>query len=607
MSTPNEASRLNALNDPAIVKHEVEPSSQQEKSLSAEDAKKKSIFGYCMYDWGKSAFETSVTVAILPAWFAYLFLEANGLTGTVIGVEMSSDAAWSLAVTIGTILVAIVSPSIGVIADRKRFKMKALKWMTWLGASAVFMLALTPLFDISFQWMWIFLMFMLANIGLNGAGVFYNALLPYQGEDHEMDSISNKAYAYGYLGGGLLLVFHLGLVLGVSGSWVIPFCMATSAIWWFGFAFFTFAYVAEPEIENEIEDLKLIEATKMGFREVYNTIREWHNFRTLFIYMLAYFLFIDGINSVTSLAGAFGIAVLGLTMQDLIMTIVVIQFVAFPSAFFFTWLAGKWSTKRALTLSLVLWCVMIVGAMSFAPLELENHEEFDFQAEWNGESYVISVGALNLVGVGDEDQAFKDDWAHILPFCVDCKNNHFEEGVNGTADAENMSAFLAANTDTRYSVSVIGGGLADSTKVGIDHPTNIGDGKVDFIAKTVRTFLWAPLGMSVFWQWLMLGCLAGFLMGGSQGLARSLFGQMVPETRSTEFFGFFGFFGKVAAFIGPMLYTVLAVMFDSRVAISSLAVLIIAGTIMMRWVDVEDGIAVAAAEDARIRGITESE
>ena len=75
-------------------------SSEENITLSAEEAKKKSIFGYCMYDWGKSAFETSVTVAILPAWFAYLFLEANGLTGTVIGVEMSSDAAWSLAVTI---------------------------------------------------------------------------------------------------------------------------------------------------------------------------------------------------------------------------------------------------------------------------------------------------------------------------------------------------------------------------------------------------------------------------------------------------------------------------------------------------------------------------
>ena len=78
-----------------------------------------------MYDWGKSAFETSVTTAILPAWFAALFLEANGLTGTVIGMEMTSDAAWSLAVTLGTLMVAIVSPSIGVIADRKRIKMNA--------------------------------------------------------------------------------------------------------------------------------------------------------------------------------------------------------------------------------------------------------------------------------------------------------------------------------------------------------------------------------------------------------------------------------------------------------------------------------------------------
>ena len=99
----------------------------------------------------------------------------------------------------------------------------------------------------------------------------------------------------------------------------------------------------------------------------------------------------------------------------------------------------------------------------------------------------------------------------------------------------------------------------------------------------------------------------GLLLGGSQGLARSLFGQMVPETRSAEFFGFFGFFGKVAAFIGPFLYTLMTVLFDSRVGILSISMLILIGAIMMFWVDVEDGIAVATAEDARIRGITESE
>ena len=205
------------------------------------DDRRKTIFGYCMYDWGKSAFETSVTTAILPAWFTYLFLEANGLTATVLGAEFSSDAAWSYSVAFATLIVALVSPSIGVIADRRRIKMIALRWMTWLGAGSVFLIAFAPLFGLSVQWVWILAMFLLANVGLNAAGVFYNALLPHVGEDHEMDSISNKAYAYGYLGGGLLLVFHLGLVMGVEGSWVIPFCMASSAVWWFGFAQYTSA------------------------------------------------------------------------------------------------------------------------------------------------------------------------------------------------------------------------------------------------------------------------------------------------------------------------------------------------------------------------------
>jgi UMF1 family MFS transporter len=96
--------------------------------------------------------------------------------------------------------------------------------------------------------------------------------------------------------------------------------------------------------------------------------------------------------------------------------------------------------------------------------------------------------------------------------------------------------------------------------------------------------------------------MAGALLGGSQGLSRSMFGQMVPETRSAEFFGFFGFFGKVAALIGPLLYSVMTVTFDSRVGIFSISLLIIAGAILLRKVDVEDGIAVANAEDARNRG-----
>ena len=108
-------------------------------------------------------------------------------------------------------------------------------------------------------------------------------------------------------------------------------------------------------------------------------------------------------------------------------------------------------------------------------------------------------------------------------------------------------------------------------------------------------------GITVFFQFLLLGVFAGALLGGSQGLARSMFGQMVPETRSAEFFGFFGFFGKVAALLGPLIYALMTVWFDSRVGIFALSLLIIAGVIILRKVDVEDGIAVAKAEDERNR------
>ena len=92
------------------------------------------VKGYCYYDWGKSAFETSVTAAILPAWFAYLFLEANGLTTTLAGIEMSGTAIWSYSVAVATLIVAVLSPSFGVIADRRAIKMLWLRILTILGA-----------------------------------------------------------------------------------------------------------------------------------------------------------------------------------------------------------------------------------------------------------------------------------------------------------------------------------------------------------------------------------------------------------------------------------------------------------------------------------------
>ena len=577
------------------------------------------VRGYALYDWAKSAFETSVTVAVLPAWYAYLFLKANGLTTTIGSIEMQGDAVWSFAVAFGTLFVALISPSLGVIADRRRIKMWWLRILTYVGAGSTFLLAFAPMLPIDTQWVWLMVFFMLANVGLNGAGVFYNSLLPHIGTDDEMDRISNLAFAYGYLGGGLLLLVHLVMVLSLDGDWVIPFVMASSGIWWYGFALFTFKWVPEPPIENEMDSLGFIASAKLAFSEIRKTIGEIEKFRTLFIYMLAYFFFIDGINSVTALGGVFGSTVLGITTVDLIVTILAIQFVAWPSALLFTRLASKIGTKSALNVSLVGWVVLCFAALSFAPLEYTQHTDYQIQieevdGEWfytphanlgetpialveGGDEQLWAESMLLSLGIVQSDADITD--AQIFEWAGFDDDGNVITISMGTPDSETIASLSDSFEDTRFSISA----KDTSTMVGFEHPTSLGDGVIDIIPETVRTLVWAPLGLTVGIQFLILGCSMGTLLGGSQGLARSMFGQMVPETRSAEFFGFFGFFGKVAAFIGPLLYGFMTVMYDSRMGLLSIAILILIGALMMRMVDLDQGRLDAQAEDARNRGL----
>ena len=589
------------------------------------DDKEKAISGYGYYDWGKSAFETSVTVAILPVWYTYLFLEANGLTTSIGSTTMTADAVWSLVVAISTLSVAIVSPPFGVIADRRLIKKKWLKILTYVGAGATFLLAFAPLLG-NASWIWLMVMFLLANVGLNGAGVFYNALLPHLGKEDEMDDISNRAFAYGYLGGGLLLVVHIGLVLGVEADWVIPFCMATAGLWWYGFALFTFMWVPEPPIENEMEKLKFREAARFAVGEVKQTLKDYKAFPTLFLYMLAYFFFIDGINTVTALGGVYGVSVLGVSAFGLMLTILAIQFIAAPFAIIFTKIADRIGTKRALFISITGWVVLCFAALAFAPLELESHEDYDILYEWNEseERYTVYVSwstheLAQKVDYEDEEfdeQAWAKQWSYLLPTenSENQKLDTLEWAWGETEDEPNkvpldgvanddISSFLASVDDTRFSASVDGGELTGTASVGVDHPTSLGDGSLDFIPIWARSNIWEPFGLTVFLQFMILGCLMGTLLGGSQGLARSIFGQIVPETRSTEFFGFFGFFNKVAAFMGPMLYFFMTVTYDSRVGIFSIAFLLLIGAGLLYRVDIEAGRADARAEDERLRKI----
>ena len=339
--------------------------------------------------------------------------------------------------------------------------------------------------------------------------------------------------------------------------------------------------------------------------------------------MLAYFLFIDGINTVTALAGVYGTTVLGIGFTGLIIALLVVQFVAAPSAILFTKLAESKGTKQALMISICGWVFLCFAGLGFAPLELETHEDYDILYEWREEDSAYSVYvswtandlAQKLDYEDDEfnEQAWAKQWAYILPTEVNEDDKDILEWSWGDSEDEpnkikllgipnsNITSFLDSIDSTRFSASIVGGALDGEANVGVDHPTNLGDGVLDSIPIWARDNIWKPLGMGVFLQFIVLGCFMGTLLGGSQGLARSLFGQIVPETRSTEFYSFLGFFNKVAAFLGPALYFFMSVMYDSRAGIFSIAFLLLLGAILLYRVDIDAGIEDAKAEDNRIR------
>jgi len=175
------------------------------------------------------------------------------------------------------------------------------------------------------------------------------------------------------------------------------------------------------------------------------------------------------------------------------------------------------------------------------------------------------------------------------------------------AQAAEFSGSAFNETSHRFSVHFEDGPLDNIDVVGDQHPTMLDQGgPMDWWPETMRDNVWQPLGITVSLQWIILGVFVGVVMGAAGAQARSMFTMLIPESRTTEFFGFFGFIGKAAAMIGPILYALSVALFDSRVAIMSIVVLIVAGSWLCSRVDLEEGIRVAAEEDARARAEAEN-
>ena len=632
------------------------------------EADKKALRGWYWYDWANQAYALTVMTVIAPALMAGLY---NKATGT-----QSGDAFYAFILTGSMLLVVLTAPALGVIADRMPIKKKLLKWYTVAGVLFTALMGAAPYFG-SQGYIILALMFAIGTVGFTGGNVIYYSFMPYLAEKRCMDHVSSRGYAYGFMGGSLLLIFHLIILMGPFG-WDTNFRLAaifvTSALWWWGFGMLMFKWTPEPEIPSTMEWQGLGHATKMAYGQVFQTFTEIKKFKVLALFLAAYLLFYDGVNTIASMASAFGESVLRLDPSMNILLLLTVNVVAIPMTLLFGKLANVKGTKFALMLSLLIYCGVAVVAAGFAPLELESDvtaadSDYDFTFEWDNatENYTMTTlydrgyeGWIGETSAGDKE--FRDSFQEHFPtpdysaedagastigtgllvclFILVMLGllggamvyiQGLELGFKGvvliifvvmiglvggsmmadkasdtkddikTINADDAAAIVAGfegAEDHRFSIVFIDGPQDGQDEVGAQHPTMVDQGgPVDGYAEFMRDKVWAPFGITVSLQWIILGLFVGVAMGAAGAQARSMFSMLIPETRTSEFFGFFGFLGKSAAMIGTFLYGIASTTFDSRVAILTITIVILLGTYLTSKVDLEEGMRVAAEED----------
>ena len=357
---------------------------QQKTETNLTKVQKKQIHSWCMYDWANSAFATSLMVAILPPYIIAIFKSTVGESTTFLGLNMTGSTLWSFAVAFSTAIVALSSPILGVISDQRHLKKRLLTIYT-IGGSFFTILAFFSAYT-SNPLVFLIGCFIIATIGFGGATVWYNSLLPNLAEPEYHDQISCRGFAYGYLGGGLLLVVHLIIIMIYQNTpeydLIVRLCIASVGFWWFGFGLYSILKLPEPKSTNT-ETINILNATKTAFSQIIKTLRNLRTFKMLGIFLIAYLLFNDGIQTVITISGAFGPEVLGITITTLMYSIIIIQFVAAAGSIMFEKLAKKLGANTALQICLVGWIMIIVLAIGFAPLKPGSHENFDYQLEYN--------------------------------------------------------------------------------------------------------------------------------------------------------------------------------------------------------------------------------
>jgi MFS transporter, UMF1 family len=327
--------------------------SERRGLLNALGLHRPELRAWAMYDWANSGMVTVITTAVFPIY--YVQVAAAGYS------ESAAAARYGWATTIGLAVIALLAPILGTLADYVPIKKRLLGTFMGVGAASVALMFLIQRGDLLLA----SILFILANIGVNGSFVFYESLLPHVAREDEMDRVSTAAYAMGYVGGGLLLALNLAWILKPAmfglpaGEGLTPaqatlptrLAFVSVAVWWLLFAIPLFRRVPEPPVKREADEPDGRSPVAVAFQRLGETFRALRGYRQAFLMLIAFLIYNDGIGTIIRMATVFGTE-LGIGRGMLIGTVLVVQFVGIPFAFLFGWLAGRIGTKRAIFLGL---------------------------------------------------------------------------------------------------------------------------------------------------------------------------------------------------------------------------------------------------------------
>ncbi|MBE0598342.1 MAG: MFS transporter [Desulfuromonadales bacterium] len=319
--------------------------------------KRRAWFGWCMYDWANSGFATVVLAAVFPVYFAAL-VPTDGAYIPFLGRTMPAAALWGYIIAASMFLVAILAPYLGALADHRGDRRRFLILFTLLGAAATSLLA----FAGPGRYWLAGALFIVANVGFASGNVFYNAFLPALARGSEMDRLSARGFATGYVGGGLLLAFCFVLIqwpatfgLADAGS-ATRLGLLITGLWWVGFAIPTFLYVREEVLPHPPEGLPT------GLRGYLRTLAEIRHYRDLAVFLIAFLFYNDGIQTIIVVSAIFARQELGLSQTSILGCFLMIQFVAWPGAILFGRLAERAGAKTAVMVSLAIFTGVTVYA-----------------------------------------------------------------------------------------------------------------------------------------------------------------------------------------------------------------------------------------------------